>query len=703
MAFIQPDSTITLYQNVDIDNGEQLAFTSKANQEAYFNARKLTPITPCTMVKKTGAIRVELSGAIVSTCNYLSFVNPHFDNITIYARIMDYNYINNECTEITYAIDYWQTWMFDTNLTFHDCFIEREHESELAKSNQTDPYDLSVLEYRTGEQLPISKDLEKIDYSIGSDLTQNEGSKIAFGVHSLTPVTSELGVLIKMSNIDWETLDGPKNTAPGAYVNYKSWPFVQYLSAIVNKNYGFIYLSKETYDHIADYYAGATLPFNSRRACGSGWAVDGQPIYPFSNTTYTPPITYIYDPDACDSSNTTMDTFLTLMTQFSFVEGSGVSEGSIIDMTMIPNDVMILSGDVGGAHPLEVHQLTPREDLTNIECKKLMRYPFSYLRLIAPNGDVKELRYENFANVRNTQNGYPLLVATLDLTDKPSLIIAPKGYNYTGLTTSSDDANINEAMIFNQFPTMPYNIDAFTAQVAATANDVIASRTASAEFEMTRGDLANVQTAGKFDQMSSAIRRSISDVGKGASVGGEAGAAVGVGASILSLGNAYDQMKLNETEQKYRERLWQDVESALGSADGGEVAEQLKLTKMAYAADHYYPSNGVGAINYNYASFCDIIILRVQLSAEILSLYDNYFKEYGYTSGRCGMPRVLNFVKNGTTTGANAPAWYTVNGNETTYVKTMDAKVTHSMINVASYIKQMLDNGVRFINGDPTS
>ena len=138
---LQPDSSITLYKDVDIDNDEQLVFKNRTNQTAYFQS-KIHPngaYTPCTVVRKTGVLRVEKSMAIVSQCNYLSFVNPlirhtqqgdtqYGDNKTIYARIVDYDYVNNECTEISYVIDYWQTWMFD--VTFQDSYIEREHLSQ---------------------------------------------------------------------------------------------------------------------------------------------------------------------------------------------------------------------------------------------------------------------------------------------------------------------------------------------------------------------------------------------------------------------------------------------------------------------------------------------------------------------------------------------------------------------------------------------
>jgi hypothetical protein len=110
-------------------------------------------------------------------------------------------------------------------------------------------------------------------------------------------------------------------------------------------------------------------------------------------------------------------------------------------------------------------------------------------------------------------------------------------------------------------------------------------------------------------------------------------------------------------------------------------------------------SNGDGSINFNQLGYVDIIFLRVQLNPAILSTYDRYFMNYGYSSGRCGIPRVIRFTQ-GASSADELPEWVTLNGKTTTYIKTMDCKVTHSMIPVAGAIKSLFDSGVRMIKGD---
>ena len=94
--------------------------------------------------------------------------------------------------------------------------------------------------------------------------------------------------------------------------------------------------------------------------------------------------------------------------------------------------------------------------------------------------------------------------------------------------------------------------------------------------------------------------------------------------------------------------------------------------------------------------------MRVSINPAILAQYDTYFSNYGYASGRCGIPRVINYSR-GLTDDDKVPHWQTLNGKPTTYIKTVDCKVIHSMLPVAQFIKGMFDTGIRMIQGDPSN
>ncbi|MBO7733327.1 MAG: hypothetical protein J6S67_12255 [Methanobrevibacter sp.] len=707
-----PNGSIWIYKNVDIDSGEQLLFSSLAQQNAYFTAKLDRTISNVQVVKKTGRIRLDTdtSTLISNKCNYIAFNNSAFGQTKkIYAKILDIEYINNDCCEISYNIDFWQSFMFDVD--YSECFIEREHLSQAdATKAATNPYDPSILEFSTLEEIAVSKDMEMPIYQENYDF-----KKLGPMVEALFPNTNwRLGVLIKMSNIDWSKLDGEKQTSPGAYVNYVSYPFVQYLLNILNQTYGFVCLPKQMNDHFLDYYPSNVWPAGGTIRVGAGWSN----LAPFENTMYTPPICYIYDAYGASffgNNHSLMPEFFDIMTSLSFVEGSGVTESSIIDLSIIPNDLIMLAGNSTAAYtPLRVD--IPKKS-TNTTSLKLMRYPFSYIRIIAPNGDIKELRYEDFYNLQENvirqgeTSSKASFFVSMDLSDKPTLIVAPELYKISGLSQESNmsvnlNTNVLESVCYNQFPTLPYNIDAFTAAVAAAANDSIASRTLETQYAIEMEQYANTSDVGKFNKMANAVKGGLGDITSGASLGsnlGEAGAIYGgfAGAvnGTMGVGYTYDMMKLEEGATLAKARLLNEGENAFRDLSASEIALQLAFTKPAYAADHYYRSDGNGMMNFNYTSFSDIAFLQVQLSTPVLQILDNYFTLFGYRSGRCGIPRAINYTK-GISTTTDVPEWITMGSKEITYVKTLDAKPKHSLVIVQDAIKAMFDAGIRFIKGD---
>lgn len=161
MPKIKPNSTVTLYKSIPITDGQQIVFGSRAAQRSYFNKNVLAARVDCSYIKRNGTIRLQYTTSVVSQANYISFTNPAFENKTFYARITDYDYINNVTTEIRYDIDYFQSFMFDVQ--YFDGLIEREHMTEsdwqLVDAN---PFRNDVYELLTAEDLTMSKDLLKI-------------------------------------------------------------------------------------------------------------------------------------------------------------------------------------------------------------------------------------------------------------------------------------------------------------------------------------------------------------------------------------------------------------------------------------------------------------------------------------------------------------------------------------------------------------
>ena len=703
---ITPSSTINLYANVDNESDERLIFSTRAKQIEYFLSKRVRQEVNCTLVRKSGMLHVEAPMSVVCNCNYISFINPSFDNKEFYGYITNYKYINNECTDISYQIDYWQSYMFD--VTFQNMYIEREHLSQADfEKAETNPYDPSIFEFRTAETLPVSKNLEKLTYTVG-DSDATDGFKMTRALSNVVRVKNVVGTRTKLSNIDLADLDSVK---PGV-----SEGLADYLVSIVtgSDSLGYFYLPPTMGAYLQSHYSskwGTSGKSFNNYALGDGWVASGNtPISPLYTSMYQPCCCYLYDQYGGDyvNNNGHMSELIDTLTLMKALD-------SIIDIKAVPDAFIVLAGKQSASgNPITFAQRTVKSKIS-VTNKKLMRYPYSYLRIMAPNGDVKELQFERFSNVQGGEDAC-YISTSLDIADQPTLILAPKNYKMSGISNATGlGTNIFDAILFNQFPSMPYTVDAFLAQVAAVANQTIANRTLDNGW-----DLAAEQTA--VDGTSDIINTLKIGLGAGATGSGfgldtdrdlnaidgprtYVSGAHGVGNLAQGVAKASEGYGYGSNLEARRGKFnaaaerWNEADYALAGADGNAIANQLALAKPAYACDKYYQSNGVGVTNFNNISMMDIIILRVTLDPQIRILYDNWFSHYGYTSGRCGIPRAIQFAR-GASQDANLPHWVTLNGKETTYVKTMDCKVIHSMLPVASYIKAMLDGGVRFIKGD---
>ena len=164
--YIVPSSTVNLYRGVPYDEGRVVAFSSKAKQSAYFQKKLVRTAVPCTYVRRTGEVRLEVPLSVAKNCNYISFVNPDFENVTWYAVIEDYEYVNNGCTAITYTIDYFQSLCYD--VTFDPCSIDREQLSvDDYNRSVKNPYNFNILEMQTAENINLPDDAYDIPDMMG--------------------------------------------------------------------------------------------------------------------------------------------------------------------------------------------------------------------------------------------------------------------------------------------------------------------------------------------------------------------------------------------------------------------------------------------------------------------------------------------------------------------------------------------------------
>lgn len=122
------ESSITFYKNVNLDKstGNTYYFANRTAQSNFFASKAYKTVTGVYYQRENrNYVRVYETMGSMLECDYLSFINPQYENKRFYCFITGVTYINDRCQEISYEIDYLQTWLLD--LTLKPCMIDRNH------------------------------------------------------------------------------------------------------------------------------------------------------------------------------------------------------------------------------------------------------------------------------------------------------------------------------------------------------------------------------------------------------------------------------------------------------------------------------------------------------------------------------------------------------------------------------------------------
>lgn len=127
-TYVVPNTDLKILYNVplDIDNKYSIAFTSRAQQELYFESKiKYSFAKFSYQREKRNYITVGTDAELLYDCNYLMFRNTAFGSRWFYAFITGVEYVSNNVSRISYVIDELQTWLLDYN--YQNCYIKRTH------------------------------------------------------------------------------------------------------------------------------------------------------------------------------------------------------------------------------------------------------------------------------------------------------------------------------------------------------------------------------------------------------------------------------------------------------------------------------------------------------------------------------------------------------------------------------------------------
>lgn len=752
MAYIAPDSTINLYSGVQIIPGRQLAFSSKANQNAYFASKLTQSYTPCTYVRRTNSVKTEVSMAVVKGCNYISFTNPSFENITWYAKIRNYEYVNNGCTEIFYDIDYFQTFMFD--VSFETCTIDREQLSVTDYDRSVaNPYDARVVELRTAEDISVPDEIFDFPSMINGNRSylpagyeDSSYEKQADNIMLYTIIVSSPITTFKTkstSNNELDTCSGTfsdedlktiftmagyanlvtqgqgnlplgssiprwrRNEAPAGAPNYCGISYVYWNTSdnTKSKTYLSFGMNRNGVDNqtmiiaTSDYYSMQFIlgVFAKNDAVSS---IVGCYKLPLSFLLMLHAQTF----DADDTENRVKISYTPLDTTNRIPDGTSLNDTQ--------NHITVFKENV-----------IPK-GFNEVQNKKLLTFPYQYIRVTAPNGTKKEFKFENFTAIQDNTSGggtaaefvaqFTLLA---DLTSTPMLEMYPYMYKLRAggsnaeLMSFRHKLNVEERMEYTDFPQQAYMTDAYLSYVSQQyANQVRNEPMQGFDTESDREIIPYMRDFAEYNAKASVYNATGSMLGSIASpvvdlASGNIptiGSVIGAANAPARAGNMVNQAAIThhtaERAINTREREINLREEALNWGSTGEIGTSLVAAKSAFRMNNYKAGGGCGTLPYFTNGFRFTFDV-MKLKPAFLQKFDEYFTNYGYKSTRTGVPHIATYLA-GTKTGDAPKFLQNGQGYYVTYIKTVDCKVFSNLDLVTDFFETLFNMGIQLIDGD---
>lgn len=174
---IAPGTNVRILKNCPLDTTytHTIYFASASAQQAYFLGLTKHALSSFTYQRTTPTkLRVGVAAEALYDCNYLMWQNTSFGTKWFYAFIVSVEYINNQCSEITFEIDVIQTWLFDYHV--QQTYVDRCHTGSDLIGENIQPESIEVGEYilNSYDDVEQLKQLTTV-VAIAGDPTSDDG------------------------------------------------------------------------------------------------------------------------------------------------------------------------------------------------------------------------------------------------------------------------------------------------------------------------------------------------------------------------------------------------------------------------------------------------------------------------------------------------------------------------------------------------
>ena len=275
MITITPQGQVHICKTpLENDYKNQLTFSTKNAQSTYFNTTIQQTFDNYTYIKKDNVIKVGINIDKIIDCNYLFYENVGFteeDNSlrTYYCFITNMEYVNENCTAITFETDCFQTWYFD--IVYKRCFVEREHVSDDTMGKHTIPEGLETGDYISTKLQPTHENLGDTCFVLAT--TEQWTQSYTFSNQNL-PIggfyygfTTIQGIQDAIAYLDSQ---GKGDTVFAVFVSLKdffsSWGTITGINGEVSSSVSFIYSKSISVTHV-NYLGNDYTPKNNKLKC----------------------------------------------------------------------------------------------------------------------------------------------------------------------------------------------------------------------------------------------------------------------------------------------------------------------------------------------------------------------------------------------------------------------------------------------------
>ena len=673
MAYIKPNSTLQLLYDVPITGGHEIAFANVAEQNAYFARHVKVSGTKYSRLDPTNnTIKVPYAADLCRSCNMLRFKNTAYEDKWFYAFIVNVSYVNNTTSRITYVMNEFQTWF--ANVDYDTCTVLREHLSiEDWDKAETNPFDTSILEFQTAEDLATGYEIEPV-YEQGE--LDNESGAGHNGGWAVFPTNSASGIILQLASID------EANAA----------------------------------NFVSDYCSNFTMVLRPDNTyVESGFLPKPSPnvknMYPHAYY-----LCFIDTDDTTLGNGNTMTNAQAmgkLNTALQWLTLNNLTQNILgiyyVDSSQFYESVWDRTGEYS------IAKVYPHTfDVTN---KKLDLFPYQYIRVDNGNGDTKEYKYELFKDIRDGGAANPAKFKYLSMFDGvPMVSLLPYKYRQTNDNVEPTDTfgfnynlNAKERLDNKNIPQLGYSIDAYLAYLGSAYQSALTTSAYSymmnARMPYVNAASSTVEAGGTNyispNQQGNMPQKVAQRAGSVAGIAGGNFQRAATGATALL--NAQNLEKATQEAANVRGGEVSLTEANLQSIASGEIQPSsgaIQTVNQAYSADYYKAGSTNGTLSFyvGTTAVAQFNITRVRLLDTVLEKYDKYFSLYGYKSGRIGIPRICNYTL-GVAGDSINPHFDMTLKYPATYVQTMNLHCIFSMTDVCSYIENLFNGGCRFLKG----